>query len=157
MTLTREKQLEKLRQMGRGNLLEYAAPVSLGLAAALFIGGWLTGWVALVFIGGFIAIVALSSYTSMRNLRNAVVGEREGVRVRGHVQITVTPGSESPTYSAAARDRGVRWSFEFLPLDWVPVTGETEAQLVYLRGVEWPVLLIVEAGVIVPRYRPKRT
>jgi hypothetical protein len=157
VALTREKQIEKLRQMGRGNLLEYAVPVSAGLVAALFIGGWVTGWVALYFIGAFIAIVAISSFTTMRNIRNAVVGEREGMRVRGRVQITVIAGAETPTYSVAARDRGVRWSFEFLPLDWLPATGETDAELVYLRGVEWPVLLIVEAGLIVPRYQPKRT
>lgn len=157
MALSREKQIEKLRQMGRGNLLEYAVPVSLGLVVALFTGGWVSGWVALYFIGAFIAIVAISSFTTMRNMRNAVVGEREGMRVRGRAQITVISGSESPTYSVAARDRGVRWSFEFLPLDWVPVAGETDAELVYLRGVDWPVLLIVEAGLIVPRYQPKRT
>src|SRR5262245_364514 len=94
MALTREQQIEKLRQMGRGNFLEWMGPGSLVLAAALAIGGWVLDWVALYLIAAFIAIVGLSSYTTMRNLRNAVMGEREGTRTRGHVQITVVTGTD---------------------------------------------------------------
>ena len=143
--------------MGRGHLLEYAATGSLALAALLVIVGWVLHWVALYLIAGFVGVVALASFTTLSNLRNAYVGEREGARAGGHVQITVTPGTEATSYSAAVRDRGARWSFEFVPIEWAPMAGEREAQLVYLRGVEWPVLVVVDEGILVPRYKPKRT
>lgn len=156
-TLTREQQIEKLRQMGGGSFGQWTGPGTLVIAGGLAIGGWVMSWVALYVVAAFFAVVGFTSFTTMQNVRNAVRGEREGARTHGRVQITVIAGTDAPIYSAAARDRGVRWSFEFVPLDWTPVAGDTEAQLVYVRGVEWPVLLLVENGIIVPRYRPKRT
>ena len=157
MLLSRDQQLDQLRQTGRGNLLEYAGTGSLALAAALVIAGWYLDWVALYVIAIVVGIVAVTTFTTMSNVRNAYVGERRGARTRGHVQITVTPGAETTSYSAAVRERGERWSFEFVPIEWQPVAGEREAQVVHLKGVDWPVLVIVDDGILVPRYKPKRT
>ena len=64
--------------------------------------------------------------------------------------------SDSPAYHAVTHDRGVAWKFEFLPLDWKPAAGQHAAELVYLRNVDWPVLVLLADGIAVPRYAPKR-
>ncbi|MBC8025121.1 MAG: hypothetical protein H7Y89_03950 [Steroidobacteraceae bacterium] len=153
---TREQQLAILQKMGKGSLLERAEVVSwLSVAALIALGFW-KSWVPSYMGAAFIAIVAASSRATLINLRNAARGEREGVRVRGSVEIVVKPDSESPSYFATTTDRGVRWKMQFIATGWKPVDGSFPAELVYVRGAEWPVLVLLDAGIIVPRFKPAR-
>lgn len=156
-SLTRDEQLIALRKMDQGKLLERAEVVSwLSVVALVALGFW-KSWIPCYMGAGFIAIVAASSRVTLLNLRNAVRGDREGVRVRGRVDITVKPDSESPSYFATTTDRGVHWKMEFIATGWTPTEGSFPAELVYARGAEWPVLVLFDRGIIVPRHKPSRT
>jgi len=42
------------------------------------------------------------------------------------------------------------------PQNWQPVVGRLEAQLVFIRGVEWPVVILTGNGLLYPRLKPTR-
>jgi hypothetical protein len=153
---TQEQQLDVLRKVGAGQMLERAEAVAWLSVAMLIALGYFRSWVPCYMFAGFIAIAAVSSRVTLANLRNAVRGDREGVRAHGIVEIAIKPDSESPSYFATTTEGGVRWKMEFLASAWKPAEGTFRAQLFHIRDVEWPVLLLVDDGIIIPRYKPSR-
>ena len=49
------------------------------------------------------------------------------------------------------------WQMEFVqPQNWQPKEGRYPAELVFIRGVEWPVVLLTSDGLLYPRLKPRR-
>lgn len=153
---TRDEQLETLRKMGGGQMLDRAESVAWLCVVLLVALGFYKSWVPCYMIAAFLAFVAASSRATLANLRNAVRGDREGVRTPGTVEIAIETGGDSPSYFATTTERGIRWNMEFIATGWKPVAGNFRAQLVHLGAVEWPVLVLLDDGIVVPRNKPSR-
>ena len=49
------------------------------------------------------------------------------------------------------------WQMEFVtPQNWQPGEGKHSAQLAFIRGVEWPVVILTSEGLLYPRLKPRR-
>lgn len=49
------------------------------------------------------------------------------------------------------------WQMEFVtPQNWQPGEGKYSAQLAFIRGVEWPVVIRTSEGLLYPRLKPRR-
>jgi hypothetical protein len=72
------------------------------------------------------------------------------------VFIDITNWSDSDSYHAiVVSGCKLPWKFDFIPQGWKPTEGIIPAELVFIKQVGWPVLIITEAGIIFPRYTPK--
>lgn len=105
----------------------------------------------------FLAVVAVSAIMSAPHIRHAVLATQRGMPSRGNLTITITAWSDTESYQANVTDRfGHVWEFEFIPQEWKPEAGESEATIYTIPSVAWPVLLSTTQGLLFPRYQPKR-
>jgi len=153
--LTREQQIKILIDMGTKtfqNRFKYGLVI---LAIGLTIGGAITLNPVFFMVAAFVGIVAFSACQTSPHIQNAVKGFAEGTRVQGEVSFSITRWSDTDTYFVTMISGCSRsWKFEFIPQGWIPVEQNSDAELVFLSGVEWPVLLLTNKGIMYPRYTP---
>jgi hypothetical protein len=155
--MTPDQQMEALRAMAAR-----AAPVwlkyGLTIAAATSIAACVIRRESVFLaLGAIAAVVALSTRTSTPHIFNAARALTHPTSSVGTVLIEVTQWSDSPSFHATAFVTDAqRWKFEFIPLGWNPQAGIVNATLFYIAGVEWPVLVRTEHGILFPRGDPER-
>ena len=154
MLLSREQQLKNLIAMGKEPFLRKFKYGLILLTIGLTIGAIITLHPFAFMGAAFVGIVTFSACQTTPHIHNAVKGFTEGVRLPGEVSFSITRWSDSDTYHATIISGVKPWNFEFIPQGWVPTSGKTEAELVYIDGVEWPVLLLTAQGILHPRYTP---
>ena len=88
---------------------------------------------------------------------------KEGLKQNGEVEISIHPwtDAESNRYDSyqglVFMDNQPLWQMEFVtPQNWQPMEGKYSAQLAFIRGVEWPVVLLTSEGLLYPRLKPRR-
>lgn len=156
MSLTPDHQLQNLVNMVSGKTLNRLSLSLTMLAAALLIGGLITWHPMFFMVAVFVAVTALSAWQTSPHIRNALKGFTDGKRVQGEIFIDITSWSDSDSHQAIVMSGcKLPWKFDFIPQGWKPVEGITTAELVFIKSVGWPVLIITEAGIIYPRYTPK--
>ncbi len=162
MPVSRDEQLEDLRRLGTGKWLFWAKPVAILVAAGLAVAGGLSGLPAFYGAAGIAALVALGVTISTSHLQNAARGVAEGIRQDATVDIRLIPwpdGEEKhESYSGIiSMDRQPLWQMDFAqPKGWMPQIGLYPAQIAFIGGVEWPVLVILEQGILYPAHKPGR-
>jgi hypothetical protein len=158
-------QLETLRRLltprsQQRTLLGCLSVIILAIAGLVVASHFLGGWAFIPFIL-FLIILGLGLAHSSREIAPRLRDARQALdcyeAVSGRVRMVVTQDSDSYDYQAGVRDRqGNDWTFDFSPQDWLPETGDHAAELRYIEGVEWPTLIVTEAGVLYPKSVPKR-
>ena len=155
MALTRDQQLKILIDMGTDTFLNRFTLGLIILTISLTIVGLITLHPAFFMVAAFIGVVAYSAWQTSPHINNAVKGIAKGTRTCGEVSFSITRWSDSDTYIATiVSGCGQPWKFEFIPQGWTPVEETAEAELVFISGVEWPVLLLTSNGLLYPRYTP---
>lgn len=165
MTRIVDKQLEMLRKFAeprfqRRSLAGCLGVIVLAIAGLLVASYFLGGWAFIPFIL-FLIILGLGLRHSSQQVAPRLRDAREALdryeAVHGSVRVVVVQGSDSNDYQAGVRDRqGNDWSFEFNPQDWLPDTGDHTAELRFINGVDWPALIVTEAGILYPKSTPTR-
>lgn len=154
MSMSPEQQLEKLRRAAQ---LSWVPMGLLAVTVGLFAVGFLTGYEVFFVLSAFTGLGAVASRESAPHWRNAIRATGEGQRSKGKVSITVTEYDDALEYRAIVRDASTcTWSFQFSPQHWFPVEGCFEADILHICGVEWPVLLVTQEGILFPSFEPKR-
>ncbi len=152
-----KEQVARLRRMGNDallNLLRSALVLGASLSA---VAGYQYNHPAGYMVALFLAMIAVSAIKSAPHIKHAVLATQRGMPSRGTLVITITAWSDSESYQATVTDRlGHIWEFEFIPQEWKPGAGQTEATIYTIPSVTWPVLVSTEQGVLFPRYQPKR-
>jgi len=149
--------------MGSGRLLYWARPGVVALSAGLVLAGVFTG--KLVFYGMAIAfsLIAFAIWQTTRHISDAARGLREGIKQKGDVEISIHQwtDAESNQYESykgmILMDNQPLWQMEFVqPPNWQPKEGRYPAELIFICGAEWPVVLLTRDGLLYPRLKPER-
>ena len=157
MPLTRDQQIANLLSMGVKNHLGSFQIALIVLLGGLLCSGIITGHPVFFMIAAFTGVVALSSWQTSPHIKNAVKGATEGQWSRSEILIQITRWSDSNSYHATIQENDYQsWEFEFIPQGWQPAEGVIAAEVCFIPGVAWPVLLLTDTGIIYPRYTPKR-
>lgn len=128
----------------------------LALALAFGVFGLVGGRHWSTMVGVFFAVVTLGSWQSVTHLRHALRAFDSPLVRPGQVWISTRQWSDAVHYEArVSAGNGEGWAFEFMPLGQAPAEGSHDGRLHYLPGLDWPALVSVEAGLLVPRYTPK--
>lgn len=163
MKLTRDEQIAELKRMGSGKLFYWARPGMFVLVAGLGLIGSFTGNPAFYATMIFAGLVALAVWLITPHMIHAVRGLREGVKQNGTVLISRRQwsdgGSNHESYQGLiSMNNQPLWEMDFVqPQGWEPVEGLYQAELAFIRGVEWPVVLLTDDGLLYPNSKPKRT
>lgn len=151
------RQKEAIHSMARGSHMAWLKRFSIALSVVLLAFGLYTMQPPYFMFMIFPLLVAYSAHQTGPHIRAASKAIRSGTRSDGEVRIEIDSSSDSEKYFATvAGKNSFSWRFEFIPLDWKPIEGQSRAMLYTLRGMDWPALIEVEGGVMYPRYTPSR-
>lgn len=154
MGMSPDQQIEKLRRAARLSWIPKGLFVLTLVVIAL---GFVSGLELFFVVGAFAGLAAIAAREAAPHWRNAITAIHNGRRSKGNVSIAIT---RDPTgfdrYVATVRGESQHaWQFEFTPNHWQPTEGDFKAEIYYLRGVEWPTLLLTEGGILFPAFTPK--
>jgi hypothetical protein len=155
--MTPSAQIEMLRKTARLHTSGWLTRVLFGLALALAIAGILS-WHPMPFmIAFFVALLALASRETTPHIANAAKALESGSKRAASVEVSIPETSDTTRYYAVVRvSDALHWRMEFTVWGWKPREGTFQAEVFHIRGVEWPVLLQMEQGILFPRYTPQR-
>lgn len=108
-------------------------------------------------IGAFLGIVGMAERRAIPNIMNALRAYESVRPSSGTASIAISCWSDSNHYEVTLREDGQpAWEYEFIPQGWTPTEGTHSARIWRLSGCQAPALAVVEHGVLIPRYDPKR-
>lgn len=160
------EQLDKLRKTTSPQHLWRAKVGCLAMTVAIVAGFMVVGYLLserdfffMALILGVIGLGTLREFSKERTPHLARARQAlncfEGVA--GTVRIVVETDDGSHVYRAAVPDRaGKTWVFPFSPEGWIPETGDYPAELRFVEGVEWPTLVVTDAGILYTVTHPKQ-
>lgn len=149
-------QHQRLRATASGVLMPGLRWGFLAVALAFGAYGLIGGQHWSTMVGVFFAVISVGSWQSVTLLRRALQAFDSPLIQPGQVRISTRQWSDAVHYEAQVRaGDGQTWAFEFMPLGKAPAEGGHAGRLHYLPGMDWPALVSVEAGLLVPRYTPK--
>lgn len=154
---TVEEQLETLRGMGQSWVGLAAQGIFVVPALIVFYKAFTLREYGLIPIGLGVLFFALIIRQGMPHIRRAIEGIDSADRSEGSAQITIEESSETTYYNADVTIPGRgRWVFQFRPQGWTPTEALLPVACHFIPGVDWPVLLLAEQGVISPGDTPKK-
>lgn len=162
MTLTRDEQIARLSKTGSLKLLKLAKPGFVFITGGFIITGAITGNPVFYAAAAAAGLLTLAVWVTAPHIHNAAQGLSEGVRQNGEVEIGIHlwPDGEREHESyrgLISMNRQPLWEMDFAqPAGWTPVIGKQQATLVFIRGISWPVVLILENGLLYPGGKPRR-
>jgi hypothetical protein len=153
---TLEEQFETLRGMGKSWVGLAAQGIFLVPALVIFFKAFILREYGLIPIGGGLLLFAAIVSQGMPHIRRAIQGIDSNDRWEGRAEISIEESSETTYYKADVRipQRG-RWVFHFQPQGWTPEEAVLMVDCRFISGVDWPVLLVADSGLISPREVPK--
>lgn len=163
VTATIDGQIAELTRMGTGKIMLAVRPGVVIIAAGLALAGAFSGNPVYYGIALAFALVGFAIWQTTPHIINAARGLTEGLKQNGDVEIGIrhwTDGGPN-TYESyeglILMDNQPLWQMEFAqPRSWQPKEGRYPAELAFIRGVEWPVVLQTGEGLLYPRAKPVR-
>ena len=161
--MTLDEQMTELRRMGSTRILYWARPSVVVLSVGLVLAGAFTGNLVFYGIAIAFALVAFAIWNATPHIGNAARGLKEGVKQDGDVKIRIHQWTDAElsqyeSYNGMIlMDNQPLWQMVFVqPQNWHPKEGRYPAELVFIRGVTWPVVLLTSDGLLYPRLKPRR-
>jgi hypothetical protein len=161
--MTLDEQMTELTRMSSVRILYWARPAVVVLSAGLVLAGTFTGNPVFYGIALAFALIAFAIWNTTPHISNAARGLREGMKQNGDVEIgihqwTDAESNQCESYNGLIlMDNQTLWQMEFVqPQNWQPKEGRYPAELVFIRVVEWPVVLLTSDGLLYPRLKPRR-
>jgi len=161
--MTVDQQITELTRTGSGEIIDLGRQGAAGLTVVLFLTGAFTGNMVFYGVAGFFAIITFAIWQITPHILNAARGLKEGFRQNGTVEISIQrwTGPDSHRcesfHGLIAMDNQPLWQMEFVTSQhWPPADGKYSAQLVFIPGVEWPVVILTCDGLLYPRLEPRR-
>lgn len=149
------KQKEAVHSMALGKHMQWLDRFAMALSAALLALGLYTKEPFYFMFMIVPLLMVLSTRQTGPHIRAASEAIRSGTQSGGEVTIEVDSSSDSEKFFVTVASKSSStWRFEFIPLGWTPIEGQTRATLYTLRGLQWPALIEVKGGIMYPRYKP---
>ncbi len=107
-----------------------------------------------LFFGGVVVAVKIAR----PYIKNALYALDKGKFINTSVLIEIEIDSEDADkhYVIVQGINKEKWRFFFSPKGWRPTEGVLQVKAYFLDNVQWPVLLIGEAGIMYPTFKPKK-
>ena len=97
-------------------------------------------------------LLALLVINARPQILNACRALESGNKVNGIAEISIESPLDSDRYYAELfPNSGPAWKIEFIPQGWRPVRGQIKVEMIFIAGVDWPVLIIGPKGIFYPR------
>lgn len=160
--MTLDEQIAELTRTGSGKIMHLARPGALVLVAGLVLTGAFTGNPVFYGIALAFALIAFAIWQTTPHISNAARGLREGLKQNGVVAISLKQWSDGTSSHESyqgliSMNNQPLWQMEFVqPEGWEPAEGVYQAQLAFIRGVEWPVVILTNDGLLYPACKPRR-
>ena len=161
--MTLDEQMTELRRMGSGRILYWARPGIVVAICGFNAGRRVYRQAGFLWNCDRFTLIAFAIWNTTPHISNAAGGLREGMKQNGDVEISIhqwTDAESNQYESYQGRILMVNqplWQMEFVqPQNWQPKEGRYPAELVFIRGVEWPVVLLASDGLLYPRLKPRR-
>lgn len=161
--MTLDEQIAELSRTGSGKMINLARPGVILLIAGFVLTGSFTGNHVFYAISMAFTLIAFAVWKITPHIVNAARGLKEGIRQNGEVAISIQhwKDADSNDYKSYQgmifMNNQPLWRMEFvIPQNWQPAEGKYPAQLVFIRGVEWPVVILTGNGLLYPRLKPDR-
>jgi hypothetical protein len=161
--MTLDEQIAELTRAGSGTLWKLARPGFLLLAVVLALAGAFTRNPVFFGIALAAGVLAVAVRQTAQHRINAARGLREGEKQKGTVEISFHSwkDAESNVHESCrgliSMDGLPLWEMEFVtPEHWQLRGGNYPAQLAFIRGVKWPVVILTQEGLLYPRLKPRR-
>lgn len=141
---------------------------TIGLVARLhywFLGGATLGLIAAVIfwhpvplmIAAFLGIVGVSEQRTGPNIVAAIAAYDSDIPRHGEVGVRITCWDSDNHYHATVYEEGqLEWEYEFKPQGWQPTQRNYPAQIWRADSSGRPILVVVDDGILIPRYEPKQ-
>lgn len=153
--MTLEKQLALLSRMADRDGARWLSNLLWCAAAFLAIFTFSSLHIAYAFGALFMAALAYACQVTAGHIERAAKGLIAGPGRDVVVTVDVEEWSESVSYYAEVDNAaGQRWRFQFRPIGWTPVDGQTVATAYDLPETAWPVLLVLPDGIAYPCQAP---
>ena len=153
--MTPEAQMRSLRQMASGGAMTWVFRAAIGLSLGSLVCGARSGYPPCYMVALISGVLAWASHQTAPHLRRAALALDSGQRRRARIDISIDSASDVQKFRAFVPVSATQaWTFEFIPQGWTPVAGTLEAELCFVPEVEWPALMITQAGLIHPRTEP---
>ncbi|MCP5279042.1 MAG: hypothetical protein H6935_11865 [Thiobacillus sp.] len=153
-SLSVERQIAVLRPT-----LGYAAHMHTGFLVAAAVGliAALVFWHPVpLMLAAFLAVVGFSEQRAGPNIVAAISAYDAGTPTHGEVFVTITCWDTDNHYHATVSEPGhSNWLFEFVPQGWQPASQLYPARIWRCGESGSPTLVVVEEGILIPRYDPK--
>jgi hypothetical protein len=108
-------------------------------------------------IAVFLLLIGLSERQAGPNIVAAVSAYDSGTPTLGSVGVVISSGDVSNHYHATVHEADCAdWEYEFVPQGWQPDAQDYPARIWRIARQGQPVLVVVEDGIMVPRYRPSQ-
>ena len=162
MPRTRDEQIAALQKTASGRLLPLAKPALMLVTAGFLITGAVTRNPVFYAVALAAGLLTLAVWWTTHHLLNAARGLTEGIRQNGMVDISLRMDSDGERkyeifQGIISMNNVPLWKMDFIqPQQWEPTPGLHSAQLAFIRGIEWPVILILDNGVLCPSRKPER-
>ncbi|PKN18198.1 MAG: hypothetical protein CVU71_11835 [Deltaproteobacteria bacterium HGW-Deltaproteobacteria-6] len=161
--MTLDEQIAELTRPGPDKMINLARPGVVVLASGLALAGLFTGNPAFYYIALVFTLIGFAIRQTAPHIRNAARGLREGNKQNGSVEISIRRWTDAESNQHESYEGLISmesrplWRMEFVtPQNWQPLEGRHPAQLIFIRGVEWPVVILTGTGLLYPRFKPKR-
>ena len=160
--MTRQQQISDLIKLGSRGFLHAAKPVLVIIVAAFIILGAITGRPVFYAVALIAGLLTFAVWQTTPHMLNAAMGLRKGICQSGRVEILLhrwkAAESEHESYRGIiSQDGQPLWQMDFVqPRGWIPAIGPHPAELYFIQGVEWPVVLVLQDGILYPGSKPRR-
>lgn len=161
--MTLDEQIGEMTRTGSGSMVALARPGVVVLVAVFVLTGALTGNLVFYGIALAFAFIAFAIWQTIPHISNAARGLREGLKQNGAVEISIHRWTDAESnhhesyQGIISMSNQPLWQMEFVtPQNWQPTEGKYSAQLAFIRGVDWPVVILVGEGLLYPRLTPRR-
>ncbi|MDP2853075.1 MAG: hypothetical protein Q8O28_02370 [Smithellaceae bacterium] len=158
-----DEQIAELTRMGSGKIMHLARPGVLVLTAGLVLAGAITCNPVFYGIALASALIAFAIWQITPHISNAARGLKEGLKQDGAVEISIHQWTDAESnrhdsyWGLISMDNQPLWQMEFVtPQNWQLGEGKHSAQLAFIRGVAWPVVVLTSEGLLYPRLKPRR-
>lgn len=141
--------------MGSIPLLKWTKRAFLLLTVATVAAGAAKGLPWLYLAAAFLLLCALSAHQATPHILNATQGLKKGRRTTTAVMVDDVYDSTDKKIETLDEDPFC-WRFMSRPQGWAPKAGLCQAQLYWIDDVEWPVLVVLDRGLLYPYDTPQR-
>ena len=160
--MTIDEQIAEMIRTGSGKTIIVARHGIVAVVAGSVLAGVLTGNPVFYGIAFVFAMIGFVIWRVTPHIHNAARGLKEGLKHSGAVEIRMDHWTDAESnhfefyQGIVSIDNWPLWQMEFAtPQDWQPIAGIHSAQLAFIPGIEWPVAIITNGGVLYPRLKPR--